>query len=97
LLLRRRYGVPNGYVDNDLDCDDTNSLINPDAEDIPNNGIDEDCDGQDTLSSTHELDGEKIEIYPNPVSDILQVNATIGRAIDLHFYDLSGRLIIQWL
>ena len=88
-------GVPNGYVDNDLDCDDTNSLINPDAEDIPNNGIDEDCDGQDALSSTHELDGEKIEIYPNPVSDILQVNATIGRAIDLHFYDLSGRLIIQ--
>ena len=36
---------PTGYVNNSLDCDDTNSAINPNASEVCN-GIDDDCDGQ---------------------------------------------------
>ena len=36
-----------GFTENQGDCDDTKPGINPDALEIPGNGIDEDCDGQD--------------------------------------------------
>lgn len=35
---------PVGYVDNNLDCDDTNPSVNPDASEVCNS-IDDDCDG----------------------------------------------------
>jgi hypothetical protein len=38
---------PNGYVDNDDDCDDTDSLVRPGGNEISWNGVDEDCDGVD--------------------------------------------------
>ena len=37
--------VPDGYADNTSDCDDTNTIFNPDAPEICD-GLDNDCDGE---------------------------------------------------
>ena len=39
-----------GFTENDGDCDDGDASVNPDATDIPDNGIDEDCDDSDTTT-----------------------------------------------
>ena len=43
---------PAGYSIIGGDCDDTNALINPDAIEIPDDGIDQDCDGVDDVTTT---------------------------------------------
>lgn len=48
LVSKRACEKPTGFVDNDDDCDDVKSGVNPNATEIPGNGIDDDCDGIDT-------------------------------------------------
>lgn len=38
-------GAPADYVDNTADCDDANAAINPDANEVCDNGIDNNCSG----------------------------------------------------
>ncbi|APX99946.1 M14 family zinc carboxypeptidase [Lacinutrix venerupis] len=88
---------PMGYVTNDSDCDDSNNLINPEATEIPQNGIDEDCDGYDeeTLGST-EFENENISISPNPFNSTINILLPLNynnEIITVTIYDLNGRVV----
>ncbi|MBD0832009.1 putative metal-binding motif-containing protein, partial [Aestuariibaculum sediminum] len=49
---------PEGFVNNNLDCNDDNENINPDTGEIPDNGIDENCDGFDLKTWYQDSDND---------------------------------------
>ncbi|TYB79713.1 MopE-related protein [Bizionia myxarmorum] len=51
--------APDGMVYNDADCDDTNDMINPLADEVVGNGIDDNCDGDiDIVEYYKDADGD---------------------------------------
>ena len=60
--------IPADHVLDSADCNDGDPLINPDAFDIPGDGIDQDCSGSDA----------SFPIVTDPFTDIAQGDITIG-------------------
>lgn len=83
--------LPEGYSDNNLDCDDTNDAIHPDAQEVCDEGsVDEDCDdlvddGDDStdpesMQETFEdFDGDG---YGNPDVSMLRCDTTSDWILD---------------
>jgi hypothetical protein len=91
--------LANGYVfaGNIEDCNDTISIIHPDAIEIPNNGIDEDCDGQDLVNGITEILNSSIKIFPNPGTDkffISSDNLEKGEN-KLKITDINGKIVFE--
>lgn len=90
-------------LDNDLDqdgfllvddCNDTIPTINPNAVEIPNNGIDEDCDGRDLVSSIYELGNSTLNIYPNPATEVINIEVKGNLKYESILYDYGGKSIL---
>lgn len=87
--------APEGFADNFDDCDDSNPLINPNAVDIPNDGIDQNCDGEDFVSSTNDKEGERtITLTPNPAQDYFLIETGLDYN-NVNIYNLQGMLVLH--
>jgi len=76
---------PTSYVIDNTDCNDKNAGINPAEIDIPDNGIDEDCSGVDLFLQSR--------VFPNPVTDILEIHHQVDGAAEAIWISSGGKLI----
>ena len=72
LLSLEDCGSPSGYVNNALDCDDSDSGLSPSTLEVWYDGIDQNCDGNDS-----DQDGDGDPAFAMGGGDCDDINASI--------------------
>lgn len=81
-----------GWVNNDLDCNDSLAAVYPDALEVPCNGLDENCNGlADDLNLPTPSGLADIDICLGTTHDVLLDNPSIGS----YYWYSNGNLIAQ--
>ena len=75
------------------DCNDSDPNINPDAIEIPNNGIDEDCDGEDLVTYINDFMDSQIKIYPNPTNKYITIEQSGIQSRNIRIINLLGNVL----
>lgn len=57
--------APEGFVRNSIDCDDDNSEVHPDMDEVCNDGLDDNCDGLADDADPATLESSKTTYYPD--------------------------------
>jgi len=71
---------PEGYVLNNLDCNDKNASINPDAVDIAGSGIDANCDGSYEWFQDLDMDGYGSEIIVSSLNKFPAIGESYNKS-----------------
>ena len=80
-----------GFSANNLDCDDTNAAVNPNAIEIID-GIDNNCDGSTGTSDLNLL----VKTYPNPVHDVLNISLEdLAGSASIQISNMEGKVLIS--
>ena len=77
---------PDGYVSDNIDCDDTDANVNPGVTEICGDGIDQDCDGSDLVCAT-------TVYYKDADTDGYSDGSTLESSVQPAGYYESGDLI----
>ncbi|MBK6485137.1 MAG: T9SS type A sorting domain-containing protein [Chitinophagaceae bacterium] len=93
--------LPNGYVTDNTDCDDTNASVYPDAPEILFNGIDDDCDGYLDEFGTGIFSSANtasvFSLFPNPTNGefevYLQLNNELNAEGKIEVINLLGQVV----
>ena len=91
--------APTGYVENSLDCDDTNPDIYPGATEVLN-GKDDDCDNliDEGLISIEDLNanGIAVNVFPVPANNEVTIeimSLMSGNTATFEIYNTTGQLV----
>ena len=76
-------GAPEGYIDDNTDCDDTNPDQNPGMEEVWYDGVDGDCDGE----SDFDQDGDSFEVDTHGGLDCDDENPDVNPTVLDEWYD----------
>ncbi len=88
--------LPEGFAANNLDCDDLNPDIHPDAEEVADS-LDNNCNGMvdEGLVASQNPNAPQWEIFPNPTAGQVFVRGPYSGQAIFRLIDVNGRVVLE--